>query len=211
MKQRFGLNQQEEYYNWLAKQDENRTEAFIQAEQTQMAQRKKTVSYLVNLMSVLGNESKAFALVAIAISTTMEAIIAYQAGVAAAVLASKNQLEIGDPYTAAARAAAAYAGVMAWTVANVALIAAAGVARGVSVAGGGTGGSFGASTGTYAASPITGTPEEERRGNLTIIIEGDFIGDEAYIEMLAEKISEAVEDRNVRLIASNSRYAEALT
>ncbi|MEO5366069.1 MAG: tape measure protein [Magnetococcus sp. WYHC-3] len=64
---------------------------------------------------------------------------------------------------------------------------------------------------TYSAAPNTGIPDEQdQRTTLTINIEGDFIGDEAYIEMLAEKISEAVEDKNVRLVASDAKYAGGL-
>ena len=35
-----------------------------------------------------------------------------------------------------------------------------------------------------------------------------MIGDEGYIEKLAEKISEAVEEKNVTLIASNAQSAD---
>ena len=96
---------------------------------------------------------------------------------------------------------------------NAAAIAATGFAQVVASGGGGaTGG------GTYTSPAVT-TPSGitdyqdtgEKKETLTINIQGDFIGDEAYIEMLAEKISEAVEDKDVTLIASNSQYAEALT
>lgn len=50
--------------------------------------------------------------------------------------------------------------------------------------------------------------DTETRGSLIINIQGDMIGDEGYVEMLAEKISAAVEDRNVTLVASNARTAE---
>jgi hypothetical protein len=51
-----------------------------------------------------------------------------------------------------------------------------------------------------------GRPEEgEEKGRVNIYIEGDVLADELYIEMLAEKISEAVEGSEVHLIASEVR------
>ena len=75
---------------------------------------------------------------------------------------------------------------------------------------GGVGGGGGvAATPTYNVNPNTGFPTQEQgKGSLTINIQGDVIGDESYIEMLAEKISEAVEDRDVILVASNAKYAD---
>ena len=63
--------------------------------------------------------------------------------------------------------------------------------------------------GTYAASLATGFPVipsgvAETKGSLTINIRGDMIGDEGYIKMPAEKISDAVENRDVILVASNA-------
>jgi hypothetical protein len=81
--------------------------------------------------------------------------------------------------------------------------------------GGGGGGGMGGAVGTYSANPATGLPtgipaggSEQQRSSLTINIQGDMIGDESYVEMLAEKISKAVEDRDVRLVSSNSKFAE---
>ena len=78
-----------------------------------------------------------------------------------------------------------------------------------------TGGSIGIS-GSGSSTTDTSTTDslddidEEKKGTLEINIIGDFIGDEAYIEMLAEKISEAVEDRDVFLVASEAKYADEL-
>ena len=52
--------------------------------------------------------------------------------------------------------------------------------------------------------------EEEEKGGLTIHIHGDVLADDAYIERLAEKITEAVETKDIHLVASNARYAEAV-
>jgi len=57
---------------------------------------------------------------------------------------------------------------------------------------------------------LEGRTTEEPRGQVIINIEGDFIGDEAYIEKLVEKITGAVEDKDIRLIATNTKYSEAL-
>ena len=78
----------------------------------------------------------------------------------------------------------------------------------------------GGSVGTYSASSATGLPtsgvtdyntkpeEEEKRGTLTINIQGDFIGDESYIDMLVERINDA-DDRDVFINQTN--YARALS
>jgi len=97
---------------------------------------------------------------------------------------------------------------------NVAAIAATSLGQ-MAASGAGGGGNTGGGTYTSPmvmtdATAYETTKEEEKKGTLTINIQGDFIGDEGYIEMLAEKISEAVEDRDVTFIASNSKYADAL-
>ena len=80
---------------------------------------------------------------------------------------------------------------------------------------GGGGGGGSTSGGTYMSSTVDAsiyetTKTEEKKGSLTINIQGDFIGDEGYIELLVEKINEAVEDKEVTLIASNAQYAETI-
>jgi len=46
---------------------------------------------------------------------------------------------------------------------------------------------------------------DEKAGSLTISILGDFIGDEEYVDMLAERITDAVKQRNVILVSSSTR------
>ncbi|MCK9326037.1 MAG: tape measure protein [Bacteroidales bacterium] len=101
------------------------------------------------------------------------------------------------------------AAVLAYGLANVASIAATaiGQTKSGSVSSGNISYTSDLSTGLGA----TTTDAAETTGSLTINIQGDYIGDEGYVEMLAEKISEAVEDKNVRLVASNAQYAEALS
>lgn len=75
--------------------------------------------------------------------------------------------------------------------------------------GGGGGGVPGAAvplqTPAGPAIPVATEPAFQGQAGLTIIIEGDVLSDEFYIEKLAEKISEAVQDRDVRLIATETR------
>ena len=131
---------------------------------------------------------------------------------------------IVDTYTAAMAAYKAVAGIkyagpnLAYAAAGVAV--AAGMAKvhaimntepGGTAGGAGGGGFGGGPIGTYPASPTTGLPEnipggaEERRPTVTFILEGGVISDEEYIEDLMERMSELVEDKDVRLIATRSK------
>jgi len=103
--------------------------------------------------------------------------------------------------------------VLAMGLANAAAIAA--TAFGEMKSAGGAGGAIIPASVPSApvpyASPIPAAEQAGGRPTFTVIIEGDFIGDESYIEMLIEKFNDAVEDRDVRLIATSSKFAEALT
>lgn len=117
------------------------------------------------------------------------------------------------PYIGPALGIAAAAAAVAAGMARVAAISSTEPGGG---AGGGAGG--GGAVGTYPASPTTGLPTgypqgggDEARGGVTIYIQGDSINDEEYLERWAEKISKMVEDRDVRLVSSNSKFAERLT
>jgi hypothetical protein len=61
----------------------------------------------------------------------------------------------------------------------------------------------------YASADVALTRGTERP-SVTINIQGDSINDEEYLERWAEKISIMVQDRDVRLIASDSKFAEQL-
>ncbi len=67
-------------------------------------------------------------------------------------------------------------------------------------------GTGGGAVGTYETqSPTAPFGEgDEERGGLTIIVEGDFIGDDAFIDRLADRINEGVENRNVRMVATET-------
>jgi hypothetical protein len=120
------------------------------------------------------------------------------AGVEAAVHAWNAGMKYGMPVAVAYTAAS-----IAFTSAQIAAIASQSMPTApaaVGVAGVGSG----------AASTVPGAnlglaEEDEERGRVNIYIEGDILADEYYLERLAEKISEAVEGNEVRLIASEVR------
>jgi hypothetical protein len=75
-----------------------------------------------------------------------------------------------------------------------------------------------AAPGGGAASAVVPAPEPvnvaESGGQapqINIYIEGDSINNEEYLERWAEKISEMVEGSEIRLVASNAKFAEGLT
>lgn len=131
-----------------------------------------------------------------------------------------------DTYKAAQGAYAALAGIPivgpGLAVAAAAAAIAAGFARVSQIQamepGGGAGGGGGQISIPVSTpgAPSTGIPElpdvseEKERPTLTINIHGDIMNED-YVELLAEKISEAVEDRDVTLIASNANYADNLS
>jgi len=99
--------------------------------------------------------------------------------------------------------------VLALGLANAGLIAATAIGSGGGAGGAGGGAAIGGGAiGTYPAS-VTGVPkiaeEQEQKGQLTIYIEGDILAEEYYIEKLAEKISNAVEDYDVRLVSTEAK------
>lgn len=81
--------------------------------------------------------------------------------------------------------------------------------------GGGVGVGAGGAAVTPVApvSPVTGLAAQQEGGRpqVNIHIEGDMLSDEYYIEKLAEKISEAVEDRDVYIVSTRAKEAERLT
>jgi len=129
-------------------------------------------------------------------------------GISASIEAFKNGMIAGGPYAGPAVAAAYMAASIAATGAQIAAIMSTDIGSTGQLSPGGT-----PATPTYPVSPDTGLPTSgtgSQGQTLVIHIEGDFIGDEAYIEMLADKITEGVEDRDVYLVASHSQYADAL-
>jgi len=123
-------------------------------------------------------------------------------GIQATIDAWEWGMRLGGPWLAVAFAAAS----AAKTAADIDKIRSIDVGSSTGVSSSGAGMPT-AAGGGYAAEGET-FDEGEKRGNLIITVHGDFIGDEAYIEKMAEKISEAVENRNVTLIASHAVTAE---
>lgn len=126
-------------------------------------------------------------------------------GVKSVIYAFEQGMKIGGPPLAAAFAA----GAAAFSAAQIAAIA----SQSPPSAAGAIGGA--GAVGTFPASPTTGLPtefggEEERRGQVIINIYGDSINDEEYLEKWAEKISELVEDKDIRFISSRAKVAEEL-
>jgi len=105
---------------------------------------------------------------------------------------------------------ALYTATLAMGLSNVAAIM--GTAIGQIRGGGGGTISTGAASGVTVpavsseAVPVTG----ETGGRTNIYLMGDVLADDAYIERLAEKISEAVEAGSVRIVATEAGYAERL-
>lgn len=127
-------------------------------------------------------------------------------GAKSAVSAYSAGWQAGGPYAGPALSAAYLAASIAATGAQIMTIARTEIGSSGQLSPGGV-----PATPTYPVSPDTGLPTGNNTGSsFTVYIEGDFIGDEAYIEKLAEKINEGVEDRDVRLVASHSQYAEAM-
>jgi len=162
------------------------------------------MNIMVAIRAFTGKENK----VIFAMAKGLEVAKATMSAFAAATMALASPP--GPPWTIPLSHA-----VLGMGLANAAAIAAVGIAEMGAMGGGGGGGAI--ATGQVPLAPVpyaSPIPAGEQAGQLptlTINIQGDFIGDESYIEMLAEKISKAVEDRDVRLIASNSRFAEALS
>lgn len=93
---------------------------------------------------------------------------------------------------------------LSWGLKNAALIGVQAIGQMAASSGGSVGG------GTYISPTVTTTDAfepGEQRGTLTINIQGDIIGDDAFIDDLVERINEA-EDRDVFINQSN--YAGSL-
>ena len=128
--------------------------------------------------------------------------------VSAHAAAAKALAEVPWPYNLAVSS-------QMLTLGYIQAAAIAATALGTAFAGGGGGGGGSATpvaTVTPAFEPSYSLEDEEdqKKGSLNIYLYGDMLADPYYIELLAEKINEGVEDRNVRLIATESKTAEAL-
>jgi len=183
--------------------DEDRARKVAQVEAKILAIKQQTQQSYLNLASATGN-----AIIAIWNKDAKKQFAmqkAFQVGLAvmSAYLASNQALASppGPPATIPLAAAVLKLGLV-----NAAVIAAQSIGQyAASKNSGGSLGSGGGATPTYEVSPYTGIPagDEEKKRTLTIHIYGDILGDEAVIDRLAEKINEGVENRNVRIVASD--------
>jgi len=157
------------------------------------------------LLNFAGTNSEAI----FAITKGMEVGIAVMAAFTASNLALAHPP--GPPTTIPLAAATLKAGL--WNAAAIGAVA-LGQFAASSNSGGGSVGSGAVGGGTYTSPTVTTgvtdydtMPEEEKRGTLTINIQGDILNEE-YIDMIVEKINEA-DDRDVFINQTN--YAKALS
>ena len=193
---------QVEYEFWQAKYDgqaawlnaetalENES---IRREQQAMQQKKniqmQTIKNFGYALQIAGQYQK-WAFDAYKVYAVAEATVS---GLESVVHAFNWGTKLGGPPLGAAFAASA----AAVTAAQIGAIASAQYSGGgASISAGG-----GGAVGVYPANPTTGVPEfnqpDEKRGTLIINIEGDFVGDENYIDNLVEKINQAKDERDV--------------
>lgn len=192
----------EEYHAWEFHAFGEQADRIIAIENekaaAQIAAAQTAVSNVGKALELAGRQNE-FAFKAYQAFQIAEAVIT---GYAAAVKAWDAGMSTGGPQAPAVAAAYAAAS-LAWTGAQIAAIG---------------GASFGATgAGTYSSPMVTTdvsssaystASEEEKRGTVNIYIEGNVIGDEDHIIDLAERLSEMVEDRDVRLVASNAKIAD---
>jgi hypothetical protein len=149
------------------------------------------------LLSVAGASSKQI----FAVTKALEFGQAIMAAHAAYNLALANPP--GPPWTIPIAEAARAAGYL-----NAAAIAATALGQMAMSSNGNVGrGTYTSPVVTTAGGGLTDVPVTgEQKGQVNIYLEGDLLADQYYIELLAEKLSEAVEDKEVRLISSKSKY-----
>jgi len=192
-------------------QEEAARAKMAMADQQLLGWRQKTAQSQLQIAYGLGRSLLAFAGAnskqIFAITKAVDVGIAVMSAFKAYAVALANPP--GPPWTIPVAEVARTAGL--WAAGGIAATAIGQVA----MSSGSAGGAAVATTPAYDTSvPAISGGEEDTTGTpqLTIIFEGDVrIEDEAYIEELAEKISDAVQDREVRLYASNAQFADALT
>ena len=100
-----------------------------------------------------------------------------------------------------------------WAEAGAIALAGAASLRQLNLGGSIATGSAGVAPGDVASPPPVSTPTavDDRRGELTVILDGNFYGwDDKVIDDLIVGIASAVDDRDVRLISPTSRNAQDL-
>lgn len=191
------------------------------AEQRQEVERRTTdairnlqasvVQNAAGLAQVFAGQSKGAAILAITITKALAIAQTLAHTKTAAMLAFASQLIPGDP-TSIARAKAAYATTMKLGALNAVLIGAQGFAE-ISQLGDG-----GAERGS-AANPINTAPavtpfqssqSEQSQTVVQVIVQGNVIGNEQYIDDLAAGIRDRIDNRDLLLFGGQSRQAQEI-
>jgi len=157
-----------------------------------------TATTMTAMQAFMGKKGKALFRIAQGIEAAKATIAAFSA------FNQALSAPPGAPYTIPVAAAT-----LAMGLAQVAAIMATSIGGGTA---GGGGGLPAATTGSAGVTPAT-TPSamtgDQTPPQVNIYFEGDVrIEDEAYIEELAERLSDAVQDREVMLMASNAKVAQ---
>jgi len=170
---------------------QKRLELQEKAAEAEKGLRQSVVQNAIGLLSVLGQKSKAAAIAGIALSKGLEIARAIQAGATASVLAYSSQLIPGDP-SSIGRALAAAARTKALTAANVALIAATGLAQAGNVGGGGTGGGIGGGA-TVADVAPPALPDRAEAAGPQILVhvhnQGSIVAEQDFTRNLTDSLN----------------------
>lgn len=180
---------------------EKRVQQEQRVQQMMINMKRKAVNQAIALFRVLGGESRAAAIVGIAINKAMAMAAVKTSTISGANLAFASQLIPGDP-TSIARAAAARASVMSMGAINMALIAATGLAEVASLGGGGAG------VGTAGGPPLQTQPagpsligadtrEAGKVININFNVEG-MISPDTLPDMIETHIKPALENYSER-------------
>lgn len=169
------------------------------------------VQNAAGLAQVFAGQSKGAAILAITITKAMAIAQTLAHTKTAAMLAFASQLIPGDP-TSIARAKAAYATTMKLGALNAVLIGAQGFAEISQL------GDRGAERGS-AANPINTAPavtpfqpsqSDQAQTIIQVIVQGNVIGNEQYIDDLARGIRDRVDNRDLLLFGGRSRQAREI-
>ena len=147
-------------------------QAELSTEEAIRASKQTTANLAVSLLSFLGQKNKAFALLALGVQKGLDISKVISAGLVAQTTALALPPGIAE---------AKILQIKAITGANVALIAGLGLAQAASIGGGGGAGGGGATGGQAPITQPQATGNQDG-GNVTVVFEGDFIGDEQLIE-----------------------------
>jgi len=171
---------------------QSQQDAYIRFQEEKKRMAFQTASALIGIIETLGQKNKIAAQAAIALNTILSVAQAVQNIVVASTRAMAELGPIAGPPAVAA--------IKAWGAVQIGAIIAAGALKFAGMGKGGTGAPTPVSVGPSATQ--IGMGAGQAQGGLRIIIYGDFYGDEAFIDRLAEKINYAVENRNVRVVSS---------